>query len=179
MPKAYSSMAETGASMTRESVLYCPEIGGTETLVPLKKYWNFLFYNYRLRHGDSYRLGNMYRNLYRDAYWIRNGFLDGDWVRLRNVDGIRPINRNRDRNLDRDWNFLLDSYWIRLWDRDFDFLRYRDGLHFTMSHGYPSKSVVRGTEVPMASYVESTGAVAQTEDAPFLRLRVFLLLLFR
>jgi hypothetical protein len=170
MPEAYSSMAETGASMTRKSVFYCPE-----TPVLLNKYGHFLFYKYRLRHGDCYRLGNMYRNLNRDADWIRHGFLDGDWVRLRNVDGIRPVYRDRDRDLDRDWNCLLDSDWIRLWDWDFHFLGYRDGLHFTVSHRYPSVSVVSGTEMSMAAYVEATGAVSQTEDSPFLRLGVFLL----
>jgi hypothetical protein len=36
MPKTYSSMAETGASMTRKSVFYFPEIGNTKTVVLLK-----------------------------------------------------------------------------------------------------------------------------------------------
>jgi hypothetical protein len=119
------------------------------------------------------------RNLNRDAYWIGHGFLNRDWVWLRNVNGIRPVYRDGNRDLDRDWNFLLDGDWIRLWNWNFDFLGYSDGLHFTLSHRDSAKAVIANAEVSMATDVKATGSVTQAEDSSFLCLRVFLLFLFR
>lgn len=162
----------------RYFVFESPEAGTTEAVVSLNYHRNFLFYNYwvgygnwhRLRHRDSDRLRDMYRdwmrdrNFHRDADWIRHGFLNRvwngllyrNWIWLRNVDWVGSVYRYRHRDLDRDRHIFLNSDWIRLWNWNFYFLGYCDGLHFTMAQGAPSKSVVAKVEAPVATYVKMT-----------------------
>jgi hypothetical protein len=178
MPETYSSMAETGTFKARKFMFISPEIRTTEAVVALNYDRNVLFYNYwlgygewnRLRHGDSDRLRDMYRdwvrnrNFHRDADWIRHWFLNGEWHRLlyrnwvwlRNVHWVGSVYRYGHRYLDRDRHMFLNSDWIRLWNWNFDFLGYCDGLHFTMAHRAPSKSVATKIEAPIATYVKTT-----------------------
>jgi hypothetical protein len=171
-------MAETETFKARNFVFISPEVGSTETVVALKYYRNFLFYNYRvgygdwnrLRHRDSDRLRDVYRdwvwdrNFHRDTDWIRHGFLDREWhgfldrdrVWLRNVDWIGSVYRDGHRDLNRDRHIFLNSDWVRLWNWNFDFLGYSDGLHFTVAHRAPCKSVATKVEASIATYVITT-----------------------
>lgn len=97
------------------------------------RYWNS--YGLRDVHRDGHRIGNLNRYFHwvRDwlLYSVRYWFLYSDGIRLGDVDGIGPVHRYRNWNLDRDRYVLFDCDWVRLWHRDGDF--FSDGYCLDVS----------------------------------------------